>query len=165
VISIFLKQDLLFSGSYDGSVKMWTTIRAVELKSFKSFDDGVTIIQITANKIFFGMSNQLIELSEKINQIETIKSFESLVIGIIEITNGILIAGKTIDSIKVYHIQDHTYLTSIFEIRDSCSSYYTESDRLEFWFGLRDGSIILFKAEVKTFNTMVFLQAIDLVEF
>jgi hypothetical protein len=141
----------------DGSAKMWTLIRGVELNSFKAFDDRLSNAQQTLDGIFAAMTNEFIMLSFRTHQSITITEYPALILGFI-LEPRIIVTTKTISSISTYRMSlSNSSIDELntIKITDSCSSFFVDNNALLFWYGLRDGKIIRFAAESSEFQVMV----------
>jgi WD40 repeat protein len=160
VKSLALKGDFLFSASYDGSVKMWTTIIAVELQSFKAFDDSVAVIHDNSKLLLISMTNQLVTYSIVAQRILIITDFGSIILGIIEQDEFIFVAKKSSSSLDIGQIGTSNISDSdtAFSrtIEDSCSAFYSDATRYTFWFALRNGQLLKFILLDQMFNVEEF---------
>jgi hypothetical protein len=151
--------DKLFSGSYDGSVKMWTLVRAVELKSFKYFDDSVSSIQNLVDGFVIGMSNRVIHFDTTSQSIVKITNLENTIIGFSLNGSSVLVATKTIRSLRVkQYYSENTSLVDpevFIELSDSCSAVFVDEMRQSFWLGLRDGTILYFSWKTNNYEKTV----------
>jgi hypothetical protein len=140
---------------------MWTIIRAVELKSFRRFDDGLSAALLKLNVLYVCMANQLIQYSLNSGYILKLVDLGSLGLGLIEFYSNVYVATKTIDSLTVSHYERSNLsiinVALTVSITDSCSAFYIQSGLSTFWYGLRDGSIAKFSLLEKSFVSMVFL--------
>jgi hypothetical protein len=139
---------------------MWTVTRAVELKSFKVFDDGVAAIQWVSGDLLVGVSNLIISYSPSGQLIRKILSAENVILGFSKISEVVLVITKNIESIRINKLYfDNNSISDdhlSFYLSDSCSSFFsTSAGPLTFWFGLRDGSIFRFSWDIKTFEKIV----------
>jgi hypothetical protein len=161
VWSISLQDDTLFSGSSDGSAKMWTIVRAVELKSFKAFDDGVSSIQTAADRLLIAISNQLIQYYPASQLIVKVTDLQHVILGTSEYGTSVLVATKTINSLIVKQYNNENATLTGFEfsldLGYSCSAFFADEKNLRFWYGLRDGSISKFSWTSKNYDIMVLL--------
>jgi hypothetical protein len=162
VVSIVVQGDMLFSGSWDSSARIWTIARAVELKSFKSFDDGVLGCQVIPDGVIVGMSTRLIYFSAESGTISKIVDTKDLILGILIVQNSLLTAVKTIDSVTVIHSQvaseciiTSNCLRDSLPISDSCSGFHIHAKQSIFWFGMMDGSILKYSVGDQVFSAFV----------
>jgi hypothetical protein len=143
--SIQLQDDKLFSGSFDGSAKVWTAVRAVELKSFKAFDDRVAAIWPFPTIILAGMTSKLVQ--QDLNKRDfIIKDVKTNIIGILVAEDVVYIATKTISSLSITQrlLSDEEPLDIIktINLNDSCGAWNSQSSLRAFFFGTNDGNIL-----------------------
>jgi hypothetical protein len=157
VNSIFISEGRLYSGGYDGSVKMWNIERAVELQSFRAFDDSVAVIHSTFSGLLLGITNDIIHISQQTNLFIKIVNIEKI-IGYLQISNTVYVATKSFRSL---YIREYSLLTAAldasvvkFKIGDTCSAFFSQLNKFLFWFALRDGSIVQFLVKDSKFNVL-----------
>jgi WD40 repeat protein len=154
-----LKDDILLSVSWDSSIKVWTVLRAVELNTFKSFDDGVSYVRKTSFGFSIGMTNVLIEYSPFENFILRLNNFPGRILGFQLSNQTFYIATKTGRSVSVYYkpeISDSfAPPLSSYDNYEFCSAFVSQPDFYAFWFGFRDGSIVKYSIGNNTFQVVV----------
>jgi hypothetical protein len=145
---------------------MWTLVRAVELKSFKVFDDSVSSLLVISEGFLLSMTNHLIHFTQTIS---TIKEFPNKIIGFVIFGDFVYIASKTITSISIYQATqnnlDRMTQYKSFNLSDSCSAFYSQVQWSTFWIGLRDGSISSYSLETKNLRKMVSLLISNALDF
>jgi hypothetical protein len=138
---------------------LWTIPRAVELKSFKSFDDSVVFAYYYKTLLLTGIAELLITYSDISHKIETINELSATVLGMLNSEAGTLIATKSVGLISVHFVTNltsvSTDLNSTFLLSDICSSFFSDSKQSIFWFGSYDGSILKFSGLEKEFASLV----------
>jgi WD40 repeat protein len=156
VLSISIQDNKIFSGSYDGSAKMWVIERGVELQSFKLFDDGVSLTQPATTGIFVALAGKLIHYIPQTFFMLQIYDMEGSVLGASVNSSSAVVASKTTRSILIHQIDGALNVRQSFDINASCSAFYSfESDDI-FWLGLRDGSVLKYEISERRFSIMVF---------
>jgi hypothetical protein len=156
VRSIFVQDDILFSGSWDGSVKSWTIVRAVELNSFRDFDDRVSAIMKADSGLLVGMTNQLIEIPVDSRLLE-IHELSGKILELMNSLKGIVIATKSINALYVHSYKNSRDVANIeFVLNgETCTAVYTEPENLQIWFGLSGGGLVKFSSEESAFSLEV----------
>jgi hypothetical protein len=155
-----LQDDRLFSGSFDGSVKVWTTVRGVELKSFKAFDDSIVSCRKIPEGYFAAMANQLVYFSLDTVTLNNIFELPHFLLGSHTVEDGAYFATKNYTSLQIYYKKfeagNQLGSMSSVEISDFCFSFYDSALGSSFiWFGLIDGSIISFSLKEAKFERKV----------
>jgi hypothetical protein len=161
VMALFLQDINLYSTSNDCSAKMWTIIRGVELKYFKDFDDNPTSVQKSGLVVFATISNMITAVDQTTRTFQKILSSNMIIEGSLKRHSTLFVISSNITLISVKQYQLPQLETSFNEdgqtvkITDSCSSFYINNLNNNIFFGLRDGSILQFSTETKSFSAMV----------
>jgi hypothetical protein len=155
VNSLFLVDDHLYSGSGEGSVKMWTIQRGVELKSFQPFDDGVSSITKVGETFIVSMSNIIVHYSSLNLQNLKLLKLQHFILDTLYIDDSVLTVSKNISSLSVQYFSYHDLVSQSKEeisLEHSCSAFFGSLYNPSLYFGLRDGSIISYDKTSTTRN-------------
>jgi hypothetical protein len=140
---------------------MWTTVRAVEIMSYKAFDDSVSCIQPTMAGFIIGMTSELIQFSLGFNKIMIITPLPELILGFLSSEASFYVATKSSISLAVYQgfFNNLTaFNSSYIDVSSECRSFFAQPLFSSFWFGLDDGTIIGYSVD-KSFVPKVSLKS------
>jgi hypothetical protein len=147
---------------------MWTTIRAVELKTFKSFDDGVSIVQLSKDRLLVGMTNELINYSVESRLVKRVTHYTELILTCFMVSPSLYVATKSSNMLLVYVTLEDTISESLpksYDLSSSRSAFFYHRATQMIWFGLTDGRIINFSVATESFKLLVIYELGDFLEF
>jgi WD40 repeat protein len=157
VNSIVYDGNLLFSGSFDGTVKIWTTARGVELKTIKRFDDSSTSVLTTPTGLFAIFAQLFIGFKLESRTVTNIEVLPNSIMGGIFYKGNVVLELKNFTHLTTASVAlgqtSESFSFDYAEITTPCNSFYAFDD--SFLFGHLDGSISTLSLDERVFSKTV----------
>jgi WD40 repeat protein len=158
VSKIIISGDFLFSASHDGSARLWSRVRAVEIKQFLSFDDRIVGVFCKAKWSFVLLGSLVNMVSLHSKKVMNILTLENQIFGGIFIDDTLIVAARNYTSVSVYRISsDNLSLYDLvqFPLPEMISAFFSDSLNSVFLFGTIIGQIFSFDVKFWTFQLEV----------
>jgi WD40 repeat protein len=152
--------DFIFSASSDGSARMWSRIRAVEIRRYLFFDDRIIELISSRSPFYFIMFANMINLvSNESKYIENNLILDQKIFGAVSHNGFLFVATRNYTTASVFNISAHDLnqnSVNTFQVSETFTSFFADTGNGQFIFATDGGTIISYDILTSSYKLEVF---------